>query len=352
MTVRPTSRPSLCGQRRADVGFGGLQRRAGACGGADGRRFDHAGGRRRQRRLRGVQDLRLSLSRHGPGRRGHQRTAKPFLDVSADGRLGHTSPRGGLLWEDTTYNDRHVLLAAGPDFDPNRPGVMVVYFHGNQTILARDVVGRQQTVRQLAQSNLNAVMVAPQLAVDAANSSAGNFWRPGAFAQFLDEADGKLAELYPGTSRGTFRRMPVIIVAYSGGYDGGSLFADRGRRRRPRPRRRAARRALWRGRQVRALGRGVARRRVLRQRLFGLDPRPERRAARAIAARRGRGRERAAQQSRGRASSPSSIPATSITTTSSTSPGPATRSAPCCRASSAEGRGARRYCEISMAAMR
>ncbi len=143
--------------------------------------------------------------------------AKPFLDVNADGRLAHTSPRGGVLWEDTTYNDRHVLLAAGPDFDPNRPGVIVVYFHGNQSILSRDVVDRQQTVRQLAQSNLNAVMVAPQLAVDANDSSAGNFWRPGAFAQFLDEADEKLAELY-GTSRGAFRRMPVIVVAYSGGY--------------------------------------------------------------------------------------------------------------------------------------
>jgi hypothetical protein len=144
--------------------------------------------------------------------------AKPFLDVNDGGRLGHTSPRGGLLWEDTTYNDRHVLLAAGSGFDPNRPGVIIVYFHGNQTILARDVVDRQQTVRQLAQSNLNAVMVAPQLAVDAQDSSAGNFWRAGAFAQFLDEASGKLAEQYPGTSRWTFQRMPVIVVAYSGGY--------------------------------------------------------------------------------------------------------------------------------------
>ena len=143
--------------------------------------------------------------------------AKPFLDVNDGGRLGHTSPRGGLLWEDTTYNDRRVLLAAGPDFDPNRPGVIVVYFHGNQTILARDVVDRQQTVRQLAQSNLNAVLVAPQLAVDANDSSAGNFWRAGAFAQFLDEADNQLAGLY-GTSPGVFRRMPVIVVAYSGGY--------------------------------------------------------------------------------------------------------------------------------------
>ena len=144
--------------------------------------------------------------------------AKPFLDVNDGGRLGHTSPRGGLLWEDANYSDRRVLLAAGPDFDPSRPAVMVVYFHGNQTILARDVVGRQQTVRQLAQSNLNAVMVAPQLAVDAPDSSAGNFWRLGAFAQFLDEAAGKLADLYPGTSRWTFHHMPVVVVAYSGGY--------------------------------------------------------------------------------------------------------------------------------------
>src|SRR5208282_2282951 len=64
----------------------------------------------------------------------------------------------------------------------------------------------------------NGVLVAPQLALDANDSSAGNFWRPGAFAQFLDEAEAKLAELYPNASRAAFRRMPVVIVAYSGGY--------------------------------------------------------------------------------------------------------------------------------------
>src|SRR5208282_914871 len=64
----------------------------------------------------------------------------------------------------------------------------------------------------------NGVLVAPQLALDANDSSAGNFWRPGAFAQFLDEAEAKLADLYPNASRAAFRRMPVVIVAYSGGY--------------------------------------------------------------------------------------------------------------------------------------
>ncbi|MBV9286406.1 MAG: alpha/beta hydrolase [Hyphomicrobiales bacterium] len=143
--------------------------------------------------------------------------AKPFLDVNDNGRLGHTSPRGGLLWEDQTYNDRTVLLAAPQNFNPSRPGVIVVYFHGNSATLERDVIARQQIVRQLADSGLNGVLVAPQLAVDAPDSSAGKFWSPGGFAAFLDEAERKLGEFYP-SARNSFRRMPVVIVAYSGGY--------------------------------------------------------------------------------------------------------------------------------------
>jgi hypothetical protein len=143
---------------------------------------------------------------------------RPFLDVDSNGRLGHSSPRGGVYWEDATYNDRHVLLAASPDFDIHSRGDLVIYFHGNEATLARDVVDRQQAPRQFAQSGLNGVLIAPQLAVDALDSSAGRFWKPGALAEFLDEADAKLAALYPGASRGVFRRMPVILVAYSGGY--------------------------------------------------------------------------------------------------------------------------------------
>ena len=52
----------------------------------------------------------------------------------------------------------------------------------------RDVVGRQAVVDQLEASGLNAVLVAPQFAVDALDSSAGHFWLPGAFAAFMDEA--------------------------------------------------------------------------------------------------------------------------------------------------------------------
>ena len=149
----------------------------------------------------------------------YQETGKtrPFLDVDDNGRLGHSSPRGGLLWEDETYNDRTVLLAAPQNFDPAQPGVIIVFFHGNMATLQRDVIARQQIVRQLADSGLNGVLIAPQLAVDAPDSSAGRFWSPGGFAAFLNEAEGKLGDFYPH-ARGAFRRMPVVIVAYSGGY--------------------------------------------------------------------------------------------------------------------------------------
>jgi hypothetical protein len=142
---------------------------------------------------------------------------RPFLNVNENGRLGHSSSRGGVYWEDETYSDRHVLIAAGPDFDPARGGDLVLYFHGNQATLARDVVDRQQMPQQVALSGLNSVLVAPQMAVNALDSSAGRFWQSGQLSAFLNETDERLANLYGG-SRSEFHRLPVVIVAYSGGY--------------------------------------------------------------------------------------------------------------------------------------
>ena len=103
---------------------------------------------------------------------------KPFIDVIEDGRLGHTSPRGGIYWEDQTYSDRRALLYIPRGFDPRRPALIVVFFHGNEATLTRDVRNRQEVPRQLAESGLNAVLVAPQFAVNALDSSAGRFWEP------------------------------------------------------------------------------------------------------------------------------------------------------------------------------
>ncbi|MCW1839792.1 hypothetical protein [Prosthecomicrobium hirschii] len=144
---------------------------------------------------------------------------KPFLDVVQDGRAGHTSPRGGVYFEDQTYSDSNVLLSIPRGYDPGKPTLIVLYLHGNEAKLERDVRDRQRVPRQVAESGLNAVLVAPQFAVNALDSSAGMFWQPGHFAKFLQEAAAELARLRgdPPLAE-TLAKAPVLIVAYSGGY--------------------------------------------------------------------------------------------------------------------------------------
>ena len=154
---------------------------------------------------------------------------KPFLNVEKDGRLGHRTPFGRLYWEDETYSDNRVLLHIPKGFDPKKPSVMIVYFHGHGATLTRDVLRRQRVPAQITASGVNAVLVAPQLAYNAADSSAGKFWQPGAFGRFIGEAAQALAELHGDlrTAR-TFASMPIVIVAYSGGYQAAAWSATRG----------------------------------------------------------------------------------------------------------------------------
>ncbi|MFT3989281.1 alpha/beta hydrolase [Aestuariivirga sp.] len=146
-------------------------------------------------------------------------TNEPFITLVDGKRPGHVSPRGGVLWQDETYSDRRSLLYLPKGFDLAKPAALMVFLHGNEAILQRDVVDRQQVPQQLADSGLNAALVAPQLAHDARDSSPGNFWRAGYFRQYLKEAGSALAKLHGQEARGEdFDRLPVILVAYSGGY--------------------------------------------------------------------------------------------------------------------------------------
>jgi hypothetical protein len=148
------------------------------------------------------------------------RTRRPFFDVTdEDGRRGHSTARSGVLWEDSTYSDRRALLFMPQGFDVRRPGLIVVFLHGNRATLERDVRDRQRVVAQIAESNINAVLVAPQLAVNAKDSSAGRFWESYGFARFLGEAGAHLAVLHGDKrTRHSFATLPVVVVAYSGGY--------------------------------------------------------------------------------------------------------------------------------------
>lgn len=143
----------------------------------------------------------------------------PFLDVTSGERRGHRMPSGRVFWENATYRERRVLLHIPKGYDFTRPGVMIVFFHGHRAMLARDVRDRQLVPAQVSASGINAVMVAPQFAFNASESSAGKFWEAGAFGRFIAESGIKLSGLHgnPAASE-EFARMPVVIVAYSGGY--------------------------------------------------------------------------------------------------------------------------------------
>jgi hypothetical protein len=146
-------------------------------------------------------------------------TDQPFLNVSHGERRGHRSYSGRVYWQDETFNDNRVLMHVPENFDIRKPGVIVVFFHGNGATLERDVRNRQLVPQQISDSGVNAVLLAPQLAVDAADSSAGKFWQPGGLKRFVTESADHLAEMY-GDPRAAkaFANMPVIIVGYSGGF--------------------------------------------------------------------------------------------------------------------------------------
>src|SRR6476646_10729216 len=131
------------------------------------------------------------------------------------------SPRSGsgAYAQGTRYGDNRVLVHVPAGFDVRKPGVIVVFFHGHGATLERDVRDRQLLPGQISESGINAVLVAPQLAYDAADSSAGKLSERGGFKRFMAEASEQLARIY-GDARAAqaFAKMPVIIVAYSGGF--------------------------------------------------------------------------------------------------------------------------------------
>ena len=143
-------------------------------------------------------------------------TTEAFFQTDEGGRF-HVAPRGGKLYEETTYGDPRSLLVLPPHL--SKPRALVVFFHGNLATLERDVVVRQRVVAQFEHSGLDAALVAPQLAVNALDSSPGHFYERGFFDRYLAAAGAALAERSHGRfTAADVDALPVIVVAYSGGY--------------------------------------------------------------------------------------------------------------------------------------
>jgi hypothetical protein len=129
-------------------------------------------------------------------------------------------PYFGKSGRGSRYSDNRVLVHVPAGFDARKPGVIVVFFHGHGATLARDVRDRQLLPKQISDSGTNAVLVAPQLAYDAADSSAGKFWERDGLKRFMAEAAEQLADAYGDPrSEDVFAKMPVVIVSYSGGFE-------------------------------------------------------------------------------------------------------------------------------------
>ncbi|MBX3512742.1 MAG: alpha/beta hydrolase [Xanthobacteraceae bacterium] len=160
---------------------------------------------------------------------GASSAATEYFNLQENGKRGRQTATGKVYWENETYNDQRVLLHIPAKFDLRKPGLIVVYFHGHGAILERDIRDRQQLPEQISASVANAVLVAPQFAVNAADSNPGRFAEPGGFARFLNEAATHLAILH-GDQRTVryFQSLPVVLVSYSGGYRAAAYAITRG----------------------------------------------------------------------------------------------------------------------------
>lgn len=167
----------------------------------------------------------------GPGDDGKT----PFYNVieGATRRYGRLIANGEILWENVVFADAGVLVHVPAGFDPRQPVRLVVFFHGHGSAIDR-VAAEMEIARQVTQADINAVLVAPQFARDAPDSSAGKFWRPGAFARFLEEAALQVSDAAAASRAerpvitAALRRAPVILVAFSGGYKPAAFVLDRG----------------------------------------------------------------------------------------------------------------------------
>jgi hypothetical protein len=127
------------------------------------------------------------------------------------------------------YQDRTVLVFIPHHYVVPRGGAvsMVVHFHGHNTAAERSVVAHALR-EQLFESKQNAILVAPQGPLFAADSSCGKLEAPGGLARMLGDVLGTVsapdgaAALARAAPRADLGASPgvgtVCVSAHSGGY--------------------------------------------------------------------------------------------------------------------------------------
>jgi hypothetical protein len=151
-----------------------------------------------------------------------------FDDVDRQtGERFHTNRYGERFSEREHYSDGSVLFHIPPRFNPREPFAYVLFFHGmNSDIQSsnRDYMLN----RQIEGSEKNVILIMPQLAKNAADSSPGKLFRKNGFKALMDEATGVLVSVVGVQYRQRLKSAPIILTAFSGGYKAAALVLDRG----------------------------------------------------------------------------------------------------------------------------
>ncbi|MBF0152680.1 MAG: hypothetical protein HQL64_02940 [Magnetococcales bacterium] len=157
-------------------------------------------------------------------------TDQPFFDHTdpISGQPVHTVSGRSLYPESPHYRDNRVLLHLPPAFDPDSPFQILLFFHGHHSEIWRTLVKEMALLEQINATNRNLVLVAPQLALDAADSSPGKLYRPKGVSNMLGDLSRVLTKELGRKFADRFKRAPVILVAFSGGYRALAYTLDRG----------------------------------------------------------------------------------------------------------------------------
>ena len=149
-----------------------------------------------------------------------------FVDPKTGERF-RTTRNLERLSEKDHYRDSSVLFHVPSQFNPQKPFTYVVFFHGNRTEV-RQFMKDYRLDEQIDSSGKNVILVLPQLAKNAADSSPGKFSKKNVFRAFMLEVAHVLTSKLGKKYQKQLEQAPIILAAFSGGYKPLACTLDRG----------------------------------------------------------------------------------------------------------------------------
>lgn len=156
---------------------------------------------------------------------------RPFFDALSPvtGTREHTTTDGGRYSETAHYSSDRVLLHVPPQFSADRDATFVIFFHGELAEIRRSLVDDFRLPDQMNAVDGNVVLIAPQMALNARDSSPGKLAMPNGFARFVQEATEALAAVLDVSAASRFlTRARLVVAAYSAGGTAAAHVLDLG----------------------------------------------------------------------------------------------------------------------------